>query len=196
MCPWSFPAAFPFVSEFIGTTGRHSWGTVIVWSFSDPREMCWLDLVGCRGQGEVCRPASQYIFSSVVRGRLMDGWRMVPPSCHLISAVLAREDKLKGGSCCPRIQEDKELLSDAALELKKSSVSKTQVSNQILGILCEVLGGVFVSFNVCTHVVSLCPTCLGRRKGKGTSVGKRLCSPPTLSSLTSHHWVCAGAAEP
>lgn len=39
MCPWSFPAAFPFVSEFIGTMGRHSWGTVIVWSFSDPKEM-------------------------------------------------------------------------------------------------------------------------------------------------------------
>lgn len=87
----------------------------------------------------------------------MDGWRMAAGPAQLppqLSAVL---------------------LSDAALVVKKLSVSKNRVTYQILGILCEIPEGVFVSFNVCPHVVSPYPTCLGTRKV--TSVGKPLCSP-------------------
>lgn len=54
-----------------------------------------------------CRPSSQNILSSVVRSRLMDGWRRAAGPSQLpppLSAVL---------------------LSDAALEVKKFSVSKS-----------------------------------------------------------------------
>lgn len=51
---WSFLAALPFVPQFIGIISEHPLGRVIVWSLRDPKEMCWLDLGGCRGQREGC----------------------------------------------------------------------------------------------------------------------------------------------
>lgn len=74
--------------------------------------------------------------------------------------------QLRGGSAVHvsrRTKYSKVLLSDAALEVKKFSWRKTQLSYQILGILCEIPGGVSLSFNVCLHAVIPLP-CTPRNK--------------------------------
>lgn len=74
---------------------------------------------------------------------MMDGdWQQVPPQQPPpLSAIQARQDSSEGAPALHvsgRTKNRKVLPSDAALEVKKFSVSKTQVSYQILVIPCEI----------------------------------------------------------
>lgn len=94
-------------------------------------------------------------------------WQQVHASCHPPFSCPGQRRQLREAPAVQaprRTKYSKVLLSDAALEVKKFSVKKTRVSYQILGILCEIPGGISVNFNVCLHA--------GTRKV--TSVGKPL----------------------